>query len=374
MKKKWIIAILVSILVILITGYLVVLIKGKAIVAAGLEKQLHRKVNIGSVELSLLLGLHIRNLKVENLAEIKDLAVKPSLLGFLIGKPAFDEIKLVRPKFRIERLPDGSFSISDLFKKKEKSNSKKPFLLAKLVVRDGEITLVDRKVAYEGFVTKIEDIDIRISKVSFPPTSLVTKFKLGAVIPGREEQPKSRLTFQGWIDLLDKDMQADLNLKDLDLVNLEPYVGRYGFSNMESGNLNITSDMEAKNNDLTAQCKLEINNLKFKPQETEGSLIPLSPTKGVLDFLKGPGEKIVMSFAIRTKLDNPKINFGQLATGVAATAMEKVITSGVSTILQKIEGAPTEGEKPTGSLEDELKKGAEELKKGLEGIFKLETK
>jgi predicted SPOUT superfamily RNA methylase MTH1 len=170
-------------------------------------------------------------------------------------------------------------------------------------------------------------------------------------------------------------MQADLKLKDLDLVHFEPYVGRYGFSNMESGNLNITSEIKAKKNDLIAQCKLEIDNLKFKPQEAEGSLslIPQPPTKGVLDFLKGPGEKIVMNFTIRTKLDNPRINFGQLATGVAATAMEKAITSGVSTILQKIEGAPTEGEKPTTSPEEELKKGVEGLKKGLEGIFKLET-
>jgi len=116
------------------------------------------------------------------------------------------------------------------------------------------------------------------------------------------------------MDLIKQDMHASLEIKDIDGIYLYPYYRQWvdlKNSIIEKAKLNFTSNIQGVNNNITAQCHLELNDLVFKHADDNEQSFQRKEkmTNTVLGLFKSPQNTIVLDFTHKTKMDNPQFGF-----------------------------------------------------------------
>jgi uncharacterized protein involved in outer membrane biogenesis len=355
--------ILIIILVALYVGaYLFVSIKGKDILQAKLEQQLKRPVTVQGLTLGFPFRLQIQGLDIEGLGRIEDMSVSPSLAKLLTGRVVLNELSIKSPQLNIERQRSGKIEFFPLGAQDKNNpgrdnpgvdnpggdnpsgddppaqNENNPkggsLLLSNFVIQDGTLNFKDKNIDPSGFNIRLSDINIEVKRFSLPALPLKTEFKISANIFGGDATQPAGLDAQGWIDLLKKDMDGTVSLTGVNLTDYQPYCRKYLLSEVRSGGLQFNSQLKAENNDLTADCVLEIENLTFKTERGLGQR-GASFLGELLGNIESGAQKVKLDFVIKTKLDNPKIDFAQITGSFVQKAAEKKIKDTVKGAIER---------------------------------------
>lgn len=344
---KKVIAVLIIIVAILFSiAYLFMLLKGESLVKKRLESITQEDVAMQSFSLRFPLNLKIKKLRIGNLMQADSIYISTSLLGFLSGSVILNEIKFSKPEFVYEMfatsskstLPDGIISKSTSGRKAKKSRRLR-LLFKRIKITDGKVKIIDHTVEEEALQILIKDINLTVENLYLFPASVKTNFSLSGRIPWQQDQEEGKIEAEGWVNLSKKDMQANLKIKDIDGIYLYPYYSNWvdlEKAGIESAKLNFTSDIKGENNDIVANCHLELADIvrrERSPEEPEEKAEKL--TDAVLEAFKAMNQgKVVLDFKIRTKMDSPKFGFsnlrtafeGKLAEGYRGFSVSDIIT------------------------------------------------
>lgn len=349
--KKILLVMLVIFAVIFCAGYGLVSIFGKDILKAQIEKQLKVKADLSSLYLSLPLSLEINNLSLGELAKIRKIKIYPSIIGLFSGKIILNNIALIKPEIALERKEDGSLNLPQL---PEQGN--KQVFIAGFMIKDGIVSVIDRKVNGEAFSFSIKNININIYKANLLPYPLTIKYALSAALSARPDTKEAEIEGSGLIDWSHKNMQGDFNITDIDVLFFKPYFGKIVSSQEQitTSKADFNADLSAQNNDLLIKCRLNVKNLastkETAPETTSSELLA---SLG-MDLLKSPQGEINLEFDIRTKLDNPRLDKISLKGSVVQNVLENAL------------------ENPD-KIKDTIKTIGEQFKeKGFKAIFKDE--
>jgi hypothetical protein len=187
---------------------------------------------------------------------------------------------------------------------------KRLFIIKHLRIKEGKFAFVDYNISEHGYKVVIEDINLAASRVSFSILPAKTHFAGKAKIFA-SDQNKATVALKGWINLFKKDLDAKLNLTNLDLGIFSPYLSSKDNPQIKGGILNAEADLKAKNNKLTATASLNLKGFLYKePTEKEtSSASVLQPMLfGMLETSDGHPQK----FTIEGKLlpfTVEKVNF-----------------------------------------------------------------
>ncbi len=302
-------------------AYLFLIFKGKAIIIRELASLTHKKVTVSSLNVAPPLKLEIKDLRIEGLAKADYISLTPSILGCMFGKIALNDITLIKPEFTYEKtLPTSAGALSS-------ASSLKPgpklsnFIVKRIVIKDGSLNFIDWVVSSEGLKLTAKSINFTLNNTYQFPHSVVTRFELKGDIPWQEGQEEGKISFVGWLNLIKKDIKATLKITDIDGVYLYPYYSSWvdlGKARVEKAKLNFTSNIEGLNNNLTAQCHLELTDIVRKPrssEESEGKAERIASV--VLEIFRALNQgKIVLDFTVRTKIDRPEFGFGNIKMAV----------------------------------------------------------
>jgi AsmA protein len=203
------------------------------------EENLYRKVELGDIEVSLLSGIEIHGLKIyekgddDVFVSTGLMRLKYQLLPLLAMKVVVDEVSLVKPEIRIERLKDGSFNFSDLLGDANKdpsgnrnSSSEQPsleqqgssisLLVSKVLLKDGQLTFLDyalnNKSPYRYQLSALQLVAKGVSLTGKVPLSIQCQLN------------GSLLTLNGDINLVPLGADLDVELKKLDVIAFKPYL------------------------------------------------------------------------------------------------------------------------------------------------------
>lgn len=313
-------------------AYIFMVFKGKAIIISKLEGLTHKKVSIGSFTINPPFNLVIKDLNIEGLLKSESISVSPSILRLLLGNLAFNRVMIVKPELILERnIPvspetaEGKTSVSA--GQPEKVNApaepaiKKEYRLRlvfkRLNIKDGKVNFTDHSVGTEGIKINIKDINFNLSNFYTFPVSVITNFKLEGRIPWQQGQEEGKISAAGWMNLFKKDLKADLEISDIDGIYLYPYYSNWvdlEKARIEKAKLNFTSKITGLDNNLTAECHLELVDIVRKPRSPEEQQEKAEKiADAVLDMFKALNQgKIVLDFTIRTKMDRPEFSFGDI--------------------------------------------------------------
>ena len=325
-----------------------------------MEDLTQRKVSFASVGLSPTFKLQIKSLEIHGLTKIDYLFISPSILGLLSGNLAFNEIKMIGPEFTYERLSEyigssakSDFSVVETAKKAKKKVFPK-LIIKRLRISKGKLNYIDRKVRKDGLIIEVNDLYFSLDSLVFLPKSVITNFKLKGKIPWKEAEQQGEISLSGWINLFKKDMQAKFEVKDIDGVYLHPYYANWvdlEKSRIQQANLQLKSEISGHNNDIVANCHLELTDIVFRPAEAgeeEGRAYKIATA--VLDIFKAlDKEAISLDFTIRTKMDSPYFGYesirsafeSKLAKGIKLGKInpQDLVSLPVNLINDTVEGA-----------------------------------
>ncbi|MDP2913724.1 MAG: DUF748 domain-containing protein [Candidatus Omnitrophota bacterium] len=272
MKKK--IFIIFIILVVTISGIITYLnlkilpTKIKALIVGGLEEATQKKVILGSVSLNIFKGLVLRDLIIYD-GNVAIFNAKETSCVFLI-LPVFKKeiiipyVTIRSPELFVERLPDGSVNIMDLFRK--------PLLLRKrgfkifvykIEVRDARVNFHDNTLD-PPFVKEIKKLDLKLA------LSLPNKVKFDLDAEASSDHP-IRLSLSGEYDMLRKELTAAANIKDLPPKDFERYYNNAAFP-LPQGSLDAGLSLRYKDNVLGLDLDAKSARLLFAKDGFSASL------------------------------------------------------------------------------------------------------
>ncbi len=243
----------------------------------------------------------------------------------------------------------------------------KHILLEHLTVTDSTINYIDRNISEKGLAFTITGVSFNLQNLMYPPqSSVITSFEMTGAIPWGEGKEHGTLHLSGWANLFKKDIQAKVKIDDIDGLTFYPYYAQWvnlENTRIQKAKLAFNSDIQGLNNEVTADCHLELKEVAFKPRppdEAAGRAEKIAQM--IIGFLKSVnGGKIVMDFAVKTKMDCPQIGFGDLKVAFEDTMQQ----------VKKEEGLGPEGVlKLPGKLIEGTVKGATGFSKALiDGTF-----
>ncbi len=323
-------------------------IKGKPLVVAKLQETFDRKTKIGSLTTSFPATIHIKNIEVEGLFRVDEVVAGGGLFDIFRKSFRLSTLKIIRPVVTLEKgliqspvkdspipIPTPTFipSDSDLQKKMDNKTTapnlnpmditKGKFLFPRfyidhLFISDATFIFIDRSIGSDGISIKIEHLKMKADNLNFINRgNRITSFDLKGKIPWGDGQEQGSLEAEGWLDLFKKDMQATLKITDIDGVYLYPYYANWvdlEKARIEKAKLNFTSDINGLNNNITAECHLELTDIVRRPRPPEEPGDKAEKiADAVLDIFRALNQgKIVLDFTIKTKMDRPDFGFGNI--------------------------------------------------------------
>jgi len=297
------------------------MVRGKAYIISRLEGLTQKNVTIGFFKVSAPLNLQIKNLNIEGLAKIENISMQPSIPNLMIGRIALNNVNITKPEFTFERKATAAqeAAAAETAPVSIKPRKKLPrrMIFKRVIIKDGKIFFTDHTVGPEGIRITVKDINLNLTNLFSFPYTTITNFDLTGRIPWQQGTEDGKISLEGWMNFAKKDMQAVLKIESIDGVYLYPYYSNWvdlEKARIDKAKLNFTSNISGLNNNVTAECHLELTDIVHKPVAPGGSEEKAAKiTEEVLDIFRALNEgKIVLDFTIRTKMDRPQFGFGNI--------------------------------------------------------------
>lgn len=376
MKKFFIVIgvliILAFLVQLLAAPYLKGLITKKAKEALGVE------VTIGNCALSVLQGkVVLENLTVPNpqykdeyLIKAKELGVDLYLIPLLFKKQILQALLLTQPELILHRDETGTLQTPQ-FKKPEgkepAKETKSEILIKRLLVKNGNLKLVDHFASRPPTVITFSDINCDIiNSLSIIDGKVMTSIDMKGKI---EERGKFSINGKG--DLLLKPRSFDLNIKleSVPLPKFTPYYGENLSILVKSGNLTLDSKALCDKENLNVKNTVKIENVDVEPigDPTQTLLFELR-TADVIKYLKDENGAIgPFEFEVAGNLEKPEFRLGPVIQRALKQAMMRSVYDGVQRILENPEKAKEKieeiGKILGGEAGEKAKKIGEQLQK-----------
>jgi len=335
MKKKykiifWILGIF---LVFFFVANIFIGVYAPRIIEQQIQKNLKLKATLSKVSLSLPLTIILEKLEIGDLASIKKISFSPNLIALLFGKIVIHGLNIAEPVINLEQSADGKLNLPVL----DQKNKAPAIYLTSLNLRDGKIIFTDKKILPGGFQVIVNRLNVKVAKVVFPITSLATNFNITAELLSHQSESFGKITFAGWLDYLAKDMDAELEVKELDLTKFSVYYGNF-ISNrkLSSARLDLISNFKAKNNALQIITKLNLSNLVYAQDQQPAQPLELDLTKNALDLFTDSKGNLNLEFNIDTLMNNPSLSQEKIKKMILKAAMKNLSHQSPQQLIDKV--------------------------------------
>jgi hypothetical protein len=286
-------------------GVVVFAWKGKGMLEGRLEKALGREVTIAEAGISFPFTVVLKEVEVPGLLKIDEAAVYPAITSLLKGKLAVNRIDLISPYLIYVKSVDA---------RPLERSGKSGIICRQLNIKYGKVDFIDRTIPQKEHKVSVRDVRVEFSIFSSGQSSDTVRFNIEGIIPERDYSDPCRITAEGWINASRKDAQISLNVIGFEAWYVYPYLSgalKLEKANLEKASLNFTGSFFGLNNNLTADCRLELADIFFKPHPV-GQPIPREEEMAllVLDVFHSLDQgKVYLDFTVKTQLDKPEIDY-----------------------------------------------------------------
>ena len=302
------------------------------IIQQQIERNFKLKASLSKISLSLPFTITLEKLEIGDLASIKKISLSPNLVALLFGKIVIHGLNIVDPVINLELSKEGKLNLPS-FEQKGKGPA---IYLTSLNLRDGKIIFTDKQVTPKGFQMVVNKLNIKVAKVALPITSLATNFSVSAQLLSHQAEAFGKITFSGWLDYLAKDLDAELEVKDLDVTKFSAYYGNF-ISNrkLSSARLDLSSSFKAQHNALEVITRFNLSNLVYEAQTQEQQL-ELDLMKNALDLFTDSKGNLHLEFKIDTLLDNPALSQEKIKSIILKAAMKNLSHQSPQQLMDKV--------------------------------------
>lgn len=347
--KNWkkIFRIIATIVIIFSLVYAGIILAAKTIIANRIEKATGLKTTISSLNILPPLNIEFRGFEINGLIKADRIHLAPSIRSLLFGRLAFNKVVIAGPEFTYQRNPlvepvkDSVDAVAESQSEPvvpvapvTTQNKSLPVIIKSLKVYSGRLNFIDTTAASGKISVLIKDINFYITNLSTSGTKGVSNFDLKGNLSWNTGEPDGKILLQGWVDLYKKDILATLKIEDIDAIVFYPYYSTWvdlEKARIQKAKLNFNCDIKGVNNDVAADCHLELADMVRKvrlleePQQKAEKL-----TDAVLDMFKSMDQgKVVLDFVLHTKMDQPEFGFANIKSAFEGKLMQARSSAGL---------------------------------------------
>jgi len=269
MKKLTKIVAAVALVVIALVVCLVVLAKivitpelVKKTVLPLAEDGLHRKVELGDINISLFSGIELQDLKIyeadsgEVFVSTDLVRLKYQLLPLLAMKVVIDEVTVETPKIRVVRMADGRFNFDDMVRASDRTaeedrdasggDSATPIslLVSQVSLRGGSLTFVDHAVnAVKPHTVQVSELQLAANGITLTGN---------VPVRARCKIDQATLKIDGAVSLLGASGDFEITLEGLDALAFGPYFKDSVPGKLDGLKLNLETKLSGGLEDISA--------------------------------------------------------------------------------------------------------------------------
>jgi hypothetical protein len=336
--KNWknLFTIIATVVIIFSLVYTVILLAAKSIIANKIEKATGLKTSISKLSILPPFNIEAGGIEIIGLIKADRIYLAPSLRSLLFGKLAFNKIVIGNPKVTYQRNPpvepvkDNRAPVVESQREPvapvATHNKSFPVIIKSLKVYSGRLNFIDTTTASGKISVIIKDIDFYITNLSTSGLKGVSNFDFKGNLSWNTGEPDGKILLQGWVDFYKKDILATLKIENIDAIVFYPYYSTWvdlGKARIEKAKLNFNCNIKGVNNDVSADCHLELVDMVRKvrlleePQQKAERL-----TDAVLDMFKSMNQgRVVLDFVLHTKMDRPEFGFGNIKSAFEGKLM-----------------------------------------------------
>ncbi|MCM8763578.1 MAG: DUF748 domain-containing protein, partial [Candidatus Omnitrophica bacterium] len=290
--------------------------------------------------------------------------IAPAIIPILKGKLFLYSLLIDNPQLKVVRLTKDKFNFFDLITSRINTSSGEniSLLVLKFLINKGEVNFIDKTLGETPFDFLLKDINFSLSKLAFPLTDVATEFILEAKLGREIVENFAEFRSSGWINFTRKDMEAKFGLDNLDYFNVKPYLGEAISGKISQGIINFYADANSSANDLSLKCKIVLD--RIIAEETASKIFGVSLDK-IVETFKDKEGKISFDFDIKTKFDQPEIDYAKIGEGLWKQITNRLAGKAPQLILEKVTDKTKEGlEKvitdPLKAIKDKLQEPVKE--------------
>jgi len=135
--------------------------------------------------------------------------------------------------------------------------------IRRITLEDGVVELFDATVAQPPLKVRLEQLQASVRNVLVPAPTGKSEFDLGGTLKGVRQD--GRVKIGGWAEVATKDLSVKMELRDMDLVALQPYLGAASEARVQRGVLDLDLQSDVRHNRLRGPGKATLADLEFAP-------------------------------------------------------------------------------------------------------------
>jgi len=346
--KNWnkVFKIILIVVVIFSLLYIFLMFKAKNLLTRKIEAATGHKTTIGKLEIKPPLNLEIRDVEITGLMKAGYIYLSPSIPSLLVGKIALNKIRIVNPELTYLRTPAPTNVDNSRAQAPDPVESVPaaapapivenpfPILIKSLKIKSGKLNFIDSTAKTGSINITVKDIEFYITNLSSTSADLISNFILKGNISWNSREPDGKIFLRGWLNFQKKDIHANLKIEDIDAIVFYPYYSTWvdlEKARIEKAKLNFSSKIAGRNNNIDAQCHLELTDIVRRmrpPEEPQQKAERL--TDAVLAMFKTMDKgRVELNFTLHTKMDQPEFSFGNIKSAFEGKLMQARSSSGL---------------------------------------------
>ncbi|MCX7856513.1 MAG: DUF748 domain-containing protein [Deltaproteobacteria bacterium] len=306
---------------IVFVSVVVLFFNANRILKSKVESYLGKNFFIGSIHAGWgkidVVDLRIKDNFGKEVGKTEKVTVTADFFDFLLGKKySVSQVRIINPYFLIETDSKGKpifpISIKDQTSDKgspmrKEKTEKTQFQIKKTEIVNGSIDYIDRAHRDAPVILRFRNLDLELKNVIYPFSQDFIFFTVRTDIPS--ERSKGRMDAFGKTNILTKDTESDIKVRNLDLKVFEPYYGKTAkHFKIEKGFLDLDMKLKINSGKLHAPCKVVIRDLKVSSSTDVNKRIFEETIKGALSILKNQKDEIKLDFVLSGTIDDPQFN------------------------------------------------------------------
>jgi hypothetical protein len=250
----------------------------------------------------------------ERFFQAEEIRLYPSPLSLLKRSFLIKELTVLQPSFFFYRSREGQMigpwvPLEKANEEKQTSGEEKKrqealaIQIDRIRIQKGSVDFEDRKIGDPSPQMKWREVEFEIRDIRYPLTSLHSPVELIGKMKGKAQD--GSITLKGWIDAKTMDVETSLKIRELEVKTFEPYYRKRVTAEIESGTLDMDSEIAVKEKRIDAPGELGLVNLHVK--EGEGTVFWI-PVETLVPSLEKKGHRIKAKFRVKGNIENPQFN------------------------------------------------------------------
>lgn len=291
--KNIIICIIIIVIIALGASAVYIQLNGKEFFEDVLTKSFKEEVLISKLRYQFPLGVYIKEFEIVDILRSHEVYARLDPRSLLQQKLKISKVTFIKPELlitqikEVESSPQENNDINS--KAAPPAEGSNEFLVDHIVIRDGVIHYQDivfkENITHDSFI-HLKDVQLNAYHLTFPLKPVYTQFNLVAQII-KEGLPisGSRVISKGWVNIAQKDMEADVTIMDT------------------NGKAELEARAVSRNNDLNVKGKVSIKNF-LKNVDGVRKEDSLDVENLLLGALASSGIDVGVNFAFNTSMDH----------------------------------------------------------------------